>query len=287
MKQIGLFYFSGTQSTYYVAKKLRDELQLLGHEVSIFKLEKYIMGLVKVDTMGYDMLGIISPIYGFRTPHIIQDFIELLPMSHKKVFLIKTASDYFWFNQSASVKNIHLLKKKWYDVFYDRTLVTCSNWLYDYDEALVKRFYEINMSVKIPDIARDIHGESRRLYHKNYFRDALTSITSFLEDRIGAKLFGKSLYTNKNCTHCELCSKRCPMDNIHFVNGKFTTKWRCTWCMKCIYSCRESAIQSRGFNVFIFKNGFNYRYIIQNRNLNTKRIHPSRHLKKYIDDTKL
>jgi Pyruvate/2-oxoacid:ferredoxin oxidoreductase delta subunit len=262
-------------------------LNAQNHKAEMFKLEKFVVGLVKVDTLKYEMIGIVSPIYSLRSPEIVEDFIELLPMSHKKVFLIKTGADYIWFNQSASVKNIHSLKKKWYDVFYERTLVTCSNWLYDYDETTVKRLYEVNMSRKIPAIAKDLTKGVRRRYKRDYMRDALSFATDVVGNKILAKLFGRSIRSTSACTQCMSCVKRCPMNNLYEKNSRIRGSWHCVWCMKCVYGCKESALVSRGLSIFIFRSGFVYRFIMQNKALNTKKVKVSRHIWKYMENDKI
>lgn len=285
MKTIGLFYFTGTQSSYYVAKGLKAELAQRGYQVSMYKLEKVVSKTLEVDFKRFDQLGFVLPIYGFGTPRIVFDFIEMLPRNEAKVFIIRTASSNAWINQSASLSMIHQLKKHWYDVFYDRIVIVSSNWLLDMEDDVTKRLYDVTRDRKLPHIAWQIDKGTRRLYHRNFIREVLVALIYTGEDKIGARLFGKSLYANKNCTTCGLCEKRCPVGNISFDSGKFKAGWKCLWCMKCLYSCPENAIHSRGLDFVQFRSGFNYRRIITSRHYNRK-INVNRHLWRYMEDRK-
>lgn len=284
MKNIGMFYFTGTQSSYFVAKLLKDEFVKKGYNVNLFKLEKALNKTVDVDPKKFDMIGFVLPIYGFGTPRLVKKFIEMLPRNKAEVFIIRTAASNAWINQSASISIIHQLRKKWYDVFYDRILIICSNWLLDMEEDVVKRLYEVTRDNKVPHIVHQIDNRIRRLHKRNFLREVLVNCIHFHEEQIGARIFGRSLKANSKCTDCRLCEKRCPVNNISFKTGKFSAGWKCVWCMKCLYSCPVNAIHSRGMDVFQFKNGFNYRWIIQKRRNSQRKLHVNKHLWRYMED---
>lgn len=285
MRSIGLFYFTGTQSSYFVAKALKAELTRRGFQVYMYKLEKVVNGTIEVDTKRFQQIGFVLPIYGFGAPNIVFDFIEMLPMVESKVFIIRTGSDNGWINQSASQSMINHLKKKWYDVFYDRIIIISSNWLLDFEDDVTRKLHDVMRERKVPHIAYQIDKGIRRRHNRNFFREVLLGIVYFGEDKLGAPFFGRSLYANKKCTDCRLCEKRCPVGNISFDSGKFKAGGNCLWCMKCVYSCPENAIHSRGLDFVQFRNGFNYRRIINYRK-KYRKLSVSKHLWRYMEDRK-
>ena len=176
MKNIAMFYFTGTQSSYYVSKMVKEGLIRKGYNVSMFKLEKALNKTVDVDPKLFDMIGFVIPIYGFGTPRLVKEFIDTLPRNHAKVFILRTASSNAWINQSASVSIIHQLRKKWYDVFYDRILITSSNWLLDIEDEVTKRLYSVTRDRKVPHIVHQIDKGIRRSYSRNFIRDVLVGV---------------------------------------------------------------------------------------------------------------
>lgn len=283
MKSIGLFYFTGTQSSYYVAKTLNEELARRGFQVFMYKMEKIVNGTLQVDMKRFDEIGFVLPIYGFGSPRIVFDFIEMMPMKKSKVFILRTASDNGWVNQSASQSMINRLRKKWYDVYYDRILIMSSNWLLDFEDDVTRKLYEVMRRRKIPHIAYQIEKGVRRRHKRNFFREVLLGIAYAGYDKVGSRLFGRGLYANKNCTDCHQCAQHCPVNNITFEKGKLKAGWQCLWCMRCVYSCPENAIHSRFMDFVQFRNGFNYRRIIGYRSRNRK-LSVNKKLWRYMED---
>jgi len=282
-RYVGLFYFTGTGSSYQIALLLEAALKARKFSVEIFKIEKVLNGQVVVDSTKYTMLGIVAPIYGGSTPRPVREFVEKLPRNRLKVFIVRTAASNRWMNQSASVWLIHQLRKKWYDVVYDRILIVSSNCLLDMEDALTKKLYEVAKDKKVPHIVEQLEKGVRRRSRRNFLRDILVAVSHFIEEQVVARFFGKSLKANSDCTQCGLCEASCPMDNISFETGKFKAGWQCVLCMKCVYACPEKAIHSRGLDIVQFKNGYNYKWIIQNRRRKQK-IHMSKHLWQYTKD---
>jgi Pyruvate/2-oxoacid:ferredoxin oxidoreductase delta subunit len=66
-----------------------------------------------------------------------------------------------------------------------------------------------------------------------------------------ARLFGKELHANRNCTSCGTCWTHCPQNNIQEKsNGKPGFGFNCIMCLRCVYDCPEKAISPR-FSKFI------------------------------------
>jgi ferredoxin len=53
----------------------------------------------------------------------------------------------------------------------------------------------------------------------------------------------KKFFATQACNGCEQCVKGCPCNVIHMESGKPVWEGNCTFCLKCIHGCRQSAIQ--------------------------------------------
>lgn len=282
MRRIALFCFSGTGSTQALAKALKDALDLRGFNVDVYKVEDVVYGEEKPPYSHFQMIGFLAPIYGFGAPRIIHDLIRLLPRNRIPAFIILTGCTNGWLNKSASQEIINHLNRKWYDVFYDRIVITASNWLIDSDDDLSRRFYQVMRNQKVPHIAYEIDKGKVRRFRRNFFREILLGQIHFWEDQVGARYFGRSLYTNKDCTQCGLCVRQCPSRNLELTDKGVRGSWKCLWCMKCVYSCPVNALHSRGMDIVQFKSGFNYRRIVSKPP--RKKVRVDRQRWRYMED---
>lgn len=238
MKQICIFFFSGTGMTKYVIERLANELGLLSAQVDLYPIEE--TQLPQISLNDYDTIGIAYPVHAFNAPKIVINFAKLLPDNlSKNVFLISTAGEDHPFNYSSSRLLMNILRKKQCHVFYDKQLYMPSNFAIQYDEQKVNDILSA-VDAAIPQIAQDIYSSTE------YKQNSSTLSTCFAwigrAEWFGAIWLGKLFYADKNCTHCSICSVNCPNHNI--TNGnKVRFRWHCGLCMRCLYICPQNAIK--------------------------------------------
>lgn len=265
-KCIGLFYFSGTGNTRIIADLIREELQLESIIVETFAIDELLKQGKKIDIEKYYMIGLGHPIYGFGAPRVMERFIDILPVvSNKNVFIFKTGADFISVNHNSSGILIRKLQRKGYNVFYDRIICMGSNFYVKYTDEFVKQLY-LTAVEKVKHMCKEILSGKERIYKNSILMKSISYVSNFGEDKILARLFGKTLKVTKHCIQCGKCIKNCPTSNIYMENNKIRFKWDCTLCMRCIYQCPNNAIMSRGFNFIIFKDGYDIKGIIQNPN---------------------
>ena len=292
MKNIILFYFSGTGNTRNIVNLIKDRFQMDSNLVEIISIEEFINLNRKIHMDKYDLVGIGYPIYGFREPRIIQRFVKVLPQqNHKDVFIFKTGADFITINNYSSSNVIRKLSKKGYHIFYDRIICMGSNWLVGYKDEVVKQLYKCAIH-KVEIMCKEVHRGEKRLYRNGYIFTTVISIIHWFEDNFLARIFGRSLKISKKCNQCGRCVKNCPSKNININKDKITFSNKCFLCMRCIYKCPNNAISSRGFNFLILKEGYRIDEIIDNQNISDKYITSDtkgymKHFLRYLTDDSL
>lgn len=256
MKTVGIYYFSGTGNTELVANMFKEEFPKHEYNVHMIKIEDVLKNNLTIDTNKYDLIGIGSQVIGYGAPGIVYKFIQRLPeVKDKKTFIFRTAGGVAPINYNVSKSIIRRLRKKGYDVFYERVFSIGSNWVVKFNDYVVKELYEATRKKASIMCQEIINGEKRILKTSLRLR-ILMEFVAFVS-RPCFKLLGKDLTVNKACVNCSLCIKNCPAQNIYKKNGKIKFKLSCNCCMRCIYSCPKNAISFRLVKFFAVPGGYN------------------------------
>lgn len=240
MKNVCLFFFSGTGMTKYVVEQIATELKRLSITIDVYPIET--TPVQNISFGMYDAMGIAYPVHAFNAPKIVINFAKSLPVTESTdAFLLCTAGDDHPVNYASSRLLIHILQRKNYRVFYDRLLGMPSNFVIRYDEPKVERLLSAVNSAA-PQIAREIASLTPRKQTSGF----ATKIASVLgrAEWFGALFIGKLFYADKSCNHCGVCAKNCPNRNIA-CGKRIRFGWRCGLCMRCLYLCPRHAIRIR------------------------------------------
>ncbi|MBN8216401.1 MAG: EFR1 family ferrodoxin [Spirochaetes bacterium] len=259
-RRCAIYYFSGTGNTEHLVDLLAAEMSTRAYQVDTVKIEEVQRGRLPISVDEYALIGIAHPVLGFDCPGLVYAFLESLPAARKPVFIMKSAGDYHAINYGSSKRAIRLLTNKGYDVFHDTLIPMPCNWLLSYDDRLNRALVEAAAHRVKALAASLLAGERKELPCGPIARRLLRGI-GILEDRYGARYFGKYLRAGKTCTYCGNCIKHCPSGNIAEVDGKIVFGGRCMWCMRCIYACPSKAIDNKYMNLFILKGGYRLRRI--------------------------
>jgi hypothetical protein len=58
----------------------------------------------------------------------------------------------------------------------------------------------------------------------------------------------KGFTVSEECVSCEKCTRRCPLNNIEYADGRPVWKGNCTHCMACIAGCPTEAIEYKSIS---------------------------------------
>lgn len=251
-----IFYFSPTGNARYVSEKLRESLGDSSWEL------KAIESIKGENLTPCDSIVLIYSIHGFNPPRSVKRFIKELPEGlSKRVHIIAVGCAESWINDAVSKDIIRVLEKKGYSIGVETTIAMPLTLIVSFPDNIVKDLLD-KLDYRIEEIVSSI--KEQREMKKS------PGIGSWIFHTIGkmespaARMFGLELHSNRRCTSCGTCIKRCPEKNIRFnKKGKLRFSFRCIMCLRCIYECPEKAISPR-FSKFIpIKNGYNLRKFLE------------------------
>jgi ferredoxin/flavodoxin len=285
MKKLGLFYFSGTGNTKLVAGHIGEEFVAMGWDVSIYNIEDITSKTGLPDMEEFDLIGMGSQVIGYTTPRRMDQFVQLLPASRKgsPVFVFRTCGGVAETNFTASHILMKMLRKKNYDVFYERLFSIGSNWVSKFDDAIMQQLY-VATKRKVKIMCHEVTEGKRRLYETS---TSLRLKKKFISSqaKLSFSLMGKNMKVSENCTKCGLCVRNCPGNNIKIVKEKVKFKTNCSACLRCVYECPNKAISFHLLKFIPIKNGYDVKksLSLDNEEIETNRKVPP-FFERYISD---
>ncbi len=146
-----------------------------------------------------------------------------------------------------------LLKRKGYDLLYEKMIVMPSNFATQAEEALNLSLLAI-LPHKAEQIITDILA-GRRSVTVPKFQDRLLAKIGVLE-HFGARIFGAFIQASQDCSGCGRCVQNCPEKNIRLINKRPKFGFRCLYCLNCIYHCPCRALSPGVMKFSVLKSGF-------------------------------
>ena len=253
MKQIHIYYFSGTGNARMVARWMNEEAQNAGLESRVINVsQNRIAREMTPDTM----LGFISPTHGFNYPPLMIYFLLRMPTTkeHQPVFLMNTrAGMKFGPLYIPGLSGIALwlaafiLWTKGYHVAGMRSIDMPSNWISLHPGYGPKTIVAIvaRCEKKTRHFARQIYS-GKKIYRAacDIVQDALISPIAIAYFLVGRFILSKTLYASRACNRCGKCIKECPVKAIYEVADRPYWSFRCESCMRCINNCPQRAIEA-------------------------------------------
>ena len=223
----GIFYFSGTGNTLWLAKKIKAEI---GGEI------RYIPKW-SGDISVYDKLIIVSPIYSFGLPIPVFDFMKTIKSDSPAWIVLNYGgaaggAAKLAYNHAKScglnIKQVYTMKMpENFTAMFSTPLIT------PYNKSLLKK-----APMAIKKIIESIKKEEEKLLppdnpkkHKLYY-----------ENKSNWGKLGERFSTSEACTLCGKCAENCPAENITIADGKVKFGNRCIACQACYHRCPSRAV---------------------------------------------
>ena len=276
--RVGIFYFTGTGNTEFVARELQAAF---GPEnpTDLFNIEMDVESGISTQRHKehkevapalferFDLLVFGAPVYGFAIPAPFDRFLRRLPhLPGRKAFLYLTMG-------GGALAALHhplsLLRRRGFDVIRATLFQTPSNvFLSGRNDA--GYVYRLLWYTETQDPARMLELCRARV------REEVTAVMTG-ERRIPGSTFPARIaswagrvailssgwqmklvqHANRQCNRCGICIRSCPQENIRLTAKSVRFGWRCAMCYRCINICPKHAIRLR-FPANIFDNRAQY-----------------------------
>ncbi|HKL13471.1 MAG TPA: EFR1 family ferrodoxin [Halanaerobiales bacterium] len=273
-----IVYFSQTNSTKKIAESIGNTIKNYDWNV-VFKNIKYDK---PNDILDYDLIGFGSPVYYYRLPFLVKDYLNTLPnLNDKPVFTFISYGTYF-FDVPNKMKSI-LKEKNAVNIGFfaargaDKYLGYLNQGIYfskghpNERELNQAKNFAISLMNSFPN-----KYKIQQSYYKNITEKGIIyKFESILTKRkLISNIYSKLFSSNKNCIGCGKCVKKCPQNNITLDNNK-RPKWDkdCELCFICEMACPVCAINSVvDMNFFQPILQYNVRQAIKDDNINYTEI---------------
>lgn len=224
----GIYWFSGTGNSLYVAKKLSVDLG----ELPLIP----ITGEVPNRAVGGEgeKVGFVFPSYFGNLPRAVHAFVEALHIQPGTyVFAIVTMGA---IGQGSVGKMQALLKEKGLVLQYGMGIQMPANYVLKYNPADSQKS---GAAMEKAENRLQAFADAIRVGKQQVKKLPITANTLYKD--VGAL---DTLFTATDaCTSCGLCQKICPVNNIQLENGKPVWLHHCEHCVACISWCPTTAIQ--------------------------------------------
>ncbi|MCQ2391600.1 MAG: 4Fe-4S dicluster domain-containing protein [Kiritimatiellae bacterium] len=200
-----------------------------------------------------DSLGIVFPVYGWRTPKILARFIctelaaRLAGRRPTYIWTVMTCGDDVGFTDRVLDQQLRQAIGKGLDaafsVLMPDTYIGLPGFVLDEDaEAAAKVRATLDL---LPTIAAKIAARKRVCELKRgVFPRTKTYLLGTFFNRFLVRA-GFFRVDAAKCTRCGVCAKNCPCGTIEL--GKTGVTWRrdgsCTGCLRCLHNCPVTAIE--------------------------------------------
>ncbi len=235
----GIFYFSSTGNSLYIAKEIE---KALGGEVHY--IPKY-----NGNFKGFKQIIIVSPIYSFGLPLHVFDFIPKLPMNVPVYMVLNYGGVVF----GADGLAYEYAKKSGLDIKAVYTIKMPENFTLDFSVPLA---YQKKILKKAPDLVAKVIGKIEN-GEKNCPKPKKKFAKIYYENKGKWQKMSEDFSVTDDCILCGKCADLCPSGNISIENGKVKFADKCVACVGCYHRCPKKAI--------VYKNRIkDYRYINPN-----------------------
>lgn len=282
-----LITFSGTNNTFICANFIKKYFLNNDHEVDhyLYKANKEF----NYNLDDYDLIGIGYPIYGFNIPKPLYKFLLTLKVNKPiNYFIYKVSGEPFKVNSASSSLIVNKLKKKGFNLIYEKHFLMPYNIIFEYNDSIKKEMYlylEKLTEVMVEDILNNTYLINK--YSLMYRFISFLFRLVWIAGPVNSKL---TSINYKKCIMCKECILNCPTNSLYLnKKNKIKVKSSCAICMKCAHDCPKDAFRFGFLHLMKINGKFNYNKLLNDPNIKGNYINKNtkgyfKHFKKYFKE---
>jgi ferredoxin/flavodoxin len=236
-----IYYFTGTGNSLHTARRIADALG----DARVINIARQ-KGHATIEDKS-DTVGIVFPVYYYRLPRIVHEFVEKLRLdTNAYIFAVGTCGG----DVGNSLSELDgLLRKNGGhlsagfkalmpdNAYIGMNLVTPLDERAGVLKASEERLSSIIEAIKKKDTSAYNRGSGM-----------LSAIMGIAGSGFAMNIYRlpKRFKATEKCNCCAVCEKICPVGNITRDGKKVTWGNKCVQCLACFHWCPETAIEIGG-----------------------------------------
>ena len=231
-----IIFYTGTGNSKYVAKAISEQIG----DVCLDLFER-------IRHKDYSSIAsdrpwiVVCPTYAWQIPHILRDWIMKTEfVGRREIYFVMTCGGDIG-NAGKYCRKLCETKGLKYKGI--KAVRMPENYIAMFDAPEETKAKEIVQSADpvIKQISSVILNDEDLNEPVGLLDKVKSSITN--DAFYAMAIRDRKFVVGKDCTHCGLCEKLCPLGNIELKDGKPVWRGNCTHCMACICHCPEGAIE--------------------------------------------
>ena len=231
---MNLYYFSGTGNSIAIVRELQKHL----HDAELLPIAKHLGDTEVRDDS--EVIGFITPTYYMDIPDIVSDFTKKLSIK-KNAFVF--AVIHYGVTPGRAFHSIdELLSEKGAKLNAGFGIVLPDNSIALRTPIRKQPEMHALMPQAVEDIASMVL--EKRSVPLPGSSSALLGVNGKVGSFVLRKIFGtERKRITSDCTHCGICERICPVNNITVRDDDVSFGDNCADCFACIHWCPEKAIR--------------------------------------------
>ena len=242
-----IVYFSQSGTTAQVAESIASGLRAEGYEVDLHNMN----GPPLPDVSGYDLFGFGSPVYYYRPPFNVTDYLNGLPRLDGMPAFVFTMYATYRFDTGNKIRRALSGKgAKEVGYFHARGPDLFVGYLKEGYLFSPGHPSDVELS-EAEAFGRDVAAHVAGKQYIKPEEDRPPSLIYRLERFLTGRWFAHNIYSRlfkvdrAKCTACGLCMQLCPTGNIsEGRNRRPVWSRNCLLCLTCELKCPEEAVTS-------------------------------------------